>query len=210
MHCAVSLRMFHVKPSPIWLPSNRSFANGRRASISPLHPRLPAFGRAISSTARSSSRLKPNARRWLDLGSGGGFPGLVIAILQKGRDGARVDLVESAGKKAAFLRLAAGTLGIPAKVHQCRIEAAASQIATPEIVTARALAALPKLFELSEPWLADGATGLFQKGRDYRREVEAGRYAWTFDLVEHPSVTEPDAAILEIAGLKRQVAGRST
>lgn len=154
--------------------------------------------------------LKPNARRWLDLGSGGGFPGLVIAILQKGRDGARVDLVESAGKKAAFLRLAAGTLGIPAKVHQCRIEAAASQIATPEIVTARALAALPKLFELSEPWLADGATGLFQKGRDYRREVEASRYAWTFDLVEHPSVTEPDAAILEIAGLKRQVAGRST
>ncbi|MEJ2480745.1 MAG: class I SAM-dependent methyltransferase, partial [Acidihalobacter sp.] len=115
--------------------------------------------------------------------------------------------IESAGKKAAFLRMVAGTLGLPATVHQSRIESIGAKIAVPEIVTARALAPLPKLLDLAEPWLSGGAMALFQKGRDYRREVEASRYAWSFDLVEHSSVTEPDAAILEIAGLRRQAAG---
>lgn len=148
--------------------------------------------------------LKPAARRWLDLGSGGGFPGLVTAILLKGKEGAHVDLVESAGKKAAFLRTAGATLNLPVTVHQGRIEAFAETVSSPEIVSARALAALPKLLGLAEPWLLSGATALFQKGRDYRQEVAAARYAWDFDLVEHPSVTEPDAAILEISGLKRR------
>ena len=152
--------------------------------------------------------LKPDARMWLDLGSGGGFPGLVVAILLKGRSDSHIDLVESAGKKAAFLRMAAGALHLPARVHQVRIEALGPEIGSPDLVTARALAPLPKLLGLAQRWLSDGSVGLFQKGRDYRVEVDASRYEWDFDLLEHPSITEPDAAILEVRELRRRRAGR--
>lgn len=148
--------------------------------------------------------LAPNAARWMDLGSGGGFPGAVVAILLRDRSDASVDLVESNAKKAAFLMTVLGELQAPARVHVARIEAFQAGEARFDVVSARALAALPALLELSERWLAAGATGLFHKGRDYRREVEESRDGWRFDLVEHASAVDREGVILQISGLRRK------
>lgn len=147
--------------------------------------------------------LAPAAKCWLDLGSGGGFPGVILAILMKSSVGSRIDLVESNSKKAAFLRTALGQVAAPGTVHAQRIDAVWSKIATPDIITARALASLKDLFVLTEPWLTQGATALFQKGRDYRREIDETRDDWSFDLVEHKSVVDNDSVVLQISNLRR-------
>jgi len=147
--------------------------------------------------------LAPEATRWLDLGSGGGFPGIVTACFLKECPGASIDLVESAGKKAAFLRTAAGHVGVPARVHAARIEAMWDKIETPQVITARALASLNVLFDLAEPWLSNGSKALFQKGRDYQREIDESRVGWSFDLVQHESAIDNNSVILEISNLRR-------
>ncbi|MCV0351158.1 MAG: 16S rRNA (guanine(527)-N(7))-methyltransferase RsmG [Nitratireductor sp.] len=143
-------------------------------------------------------RLAPDARKWLDVGSGGGFPGAVMAILLAEKPGAEVHLVESNRKKAAFLVSSLNEVGVRPKVHAKRIEDCYSLIEAPEIVTARALAPLSLLLELTEPWLSQGARALFHKGRDYRREVEESGNAWRFDLVEHKDKVDAAAIILEV------------
>ncbi len=148
--------------------------------------------------------LKPDATDWLDLGSGGGFPGAVVAILLRDRPGGRIELVESNNKKAAFLRAVLGALEAPATVHVCRIEAAFGRVRQPQVVTARALAPLPRLLALAEPWLAAGATALFHKGRDYAAEIAESRDGWRFDLVEHTSKIDPAGRILELSGAVRK------
>lgn len=147
--------------------------------------------------------LAPKAKSWLDLGSGGGFPGVILAILLKDTQGSRIDLVESNSKKAAFLRTAVGQAAAPATVHAQRVDAVWAKIPVPQIVTARALASLRDLFVLSEPWLSNGATALFQKGRDYRREIDESGDDWSFDLVEHQSVVDKDSVVLQISNLRR-------
>lgn len=149
-------------------------------------------------------RLAPGASAWLDLGSGGGFPGIVLGILLRERAGGSITLVESNQKKAAFLRNAAAQCGASATVHAGRIEELSRQAQPVDAVTARALAPLPALLGLARPWLEAGATGLFQKGRDYRRELEESRDGWQFDLVEHPSAIDAASVILEISGLKQR------
>lgn len=146
-------------------------------------------------------RLMPDARRWLDLGSGGGFPGIVTAILLKGAGGGHVDLVESTGKKAAFLGSAVEALTLPAKVWNERVETLADRLAMPEAVSARAFAPLPRLLALAAPWLAKGAVGLFHKGRNFAAELQESRAHWDFDVLRHRSLTDSEAAILEIRGL---------
>src|SRR5476649_353194 len=104
--------------------------------------------------------LAPSARVWIDLGSGGGFPGLVIACALAGQAGVRVHLVESTKKKATFLEETTRALGLPAIVHAVRIEEfAATFDERPDIVTARAVAPLDKLLELAAPLLKSGAKG---------------------------------------------------
>lgn len=149
------------------------------------------------------ARLKPDALTWLDLGSGGGFPGAIMAILLRDRPGGAIELVESNNKKAAFLRTVLSEVEAPAQVHVSRIEAAVKRVAQPEIVTARALAALPLLLELSSPWLERGAMAMFHKGREYASEVSESLNDWRFDLVEHVSKIDPASRILEIAQLDR-------
>jgi 16S rRNA (guanine527-N7)-methyltransferase len=146
--------------------------------------------------------LAPQASHWLDLGSGGGFPGLVMAFLLKDRPGAHIELVESSRKKAGFLQAMIGEFELPAKVHAARIEAAKDRFPGTEIVTARALAPLPLLLDLASPWLSNGAIGLFHKGRDYRSELRQSADLWVFDLVEHPSKIDPLGVILEISDLR--------
>lgn len=148
-------------------------------------------------------RLAPVAERWLDLGSGGGFPGLVIAFFLKARQSGRIVLVESNRKKCAFLQATTGMFDLPASVYADRIEDVASFGVNAEVLTARALAPLPKLFELSLPWLSRGAKGLFHKGRDFRTEIESADSHWRFDLVEHASVVGDGSAILEVSDLRR-------
>lgn len=149
-------------------------------------------------------QLAPRATRWVDIGSGGGFPGAVIALLMKDRPGASVDLVESNTKKAAFLRTSLAELGAPARVHAKRVEDVHGSIVTPEVVTARALAPLDSLLALTEPWLATGSKGLFHKGRDYSSELEESSARWNLDLLRHASMVDAESVILEVSNLRRR------
>lgn len=146
--------------------------------------------------------LAPGAKRWLDLGSGGGFPGAILAILLAERPGSHVNLVESNRKKAAFLQTTLASLKAPAAVRARRIEDCYGIIPAPEIITARALAPLPRLLPLIEPWMREGTRALLHKGRDFLREVEESDNAWRFDLVEHRDRVG-DGVILEIGDLRR-------
>lgn len=159
------------------------------------------WGRHILDSAQLA-RIAPQAKRWADLGSGGGFPGLVMAFLLGERDGASIDLVESNRKKASFLQAVIGQFGLPARVVARRIDDSYALVSAPEIITARALAALPALLDLSAPWLTKGSRALFHKGRDYRSEVEESTHRWAFDLVEHPSMTDGHGVILEVTDLR--------
>ena len=154
-----------------------------------------------------SAQLAPLAQtaiRWLDLGSGGGFPGLVIAFLLKERPDGQIDLVESNRKKAGFLQAVIGQFSLPARVHARRINEEIKGLGQPEIVTARALAPLPLLLDLASPWLSTDARGLLHKGRDYAQEIQESSPLWQYDLVEHRSKVDADSVILEIANLRRR------
>lgn len=153
------------------------------------------------------ARLKPDALLWTDLGSGGGFPGLILAFLLRERSGSSIRLVESNRKKSGFLQAAIGRFSLPAKVFSVRIEDAPPLIGRSHVVTARALAELPLLLELAAPWLQDGATGLFHKGRDYRQEVQESINHWEFDLLEHRSKVDDESIVLEINALRRRDQG---
>jgi 16S rRNA (guanine527-N7)-methyltransferase len=148
--------------------------------------------------------LAPNARHWVDLGSGGGFPGLVIACLLADKPGTVVHLVESNLKKAAFLREAARITGAPAKVHAVRIEDFVDDFAEPvEIVTARALAPLDNLLESAYPLLKRGATALFLKGRDIEGELTAASKCWTMDTELIASATDSFGRIVRVRSVER-------
>lgn len=147
---------------------------------------------------------KSDAKNWLDLGSGGGFPGIVLGCMMKENIDSRIILVESVVKKAAFLRTATGNLDIPVEVYAERIESLWNRISTPDIITARALASLRKLFSLTEPWMKKGAVAFFQKGRDYQREIDETLDEWDYDLVKHISAIDDDSVILEISNLRKK------
>jgi 16S rRNA (guanine527-N7)-methyltransferase len=149
--------------------------------------------------------LAPNARVWLDLGSGGGFPGLVIACALAGERGAAVHLVDSNGKKAAFLREAARDLGLPAIVHGERIEHFSLPIGTHiDVITARALAPLNVLFGYVALLLKTGAQALLLKGQDVEAELtEAAKY-WNIEADLVPSKTSPESRIVAVRGLRRR------
>jgi 16S rRNA (guanine527-N7)-methyltransferase len=147
--------------------------------------------------------LAPAARRWIDLGSGGGFPGLVIAAALADEAGAEIHLVESNGKKAAFLREAARHIGAPALVHAERIEEFIKTFdQRPDAVTARALAPLDTLLRLVHPLLKTGALGLFLKGQDVEVELTKASKCWTIDAKLVASKTNPLSRVVIIRNLK--------
>jgi 16S rRNA (guanine527-N7)-methyltransferase len=142
--------------------------------------------------------------RWLDLGSGGGFPGLVIAALSE----AHVHMVESDQRKSAFLREAARAMGVAATVHVKRIEAVEpAQLHTamggaPQVISARALAPLTELIGLAQPLAGPDTVYLFPKGRTAEDELTEARRYWTIPIADKlPSRTDPEASILRLQGL---------
>jgi 16S rRNA (guanine527-N7)-methyltransferase len=147
--------------------------------------------------------LAQNARLWLDLGSGAGFPGLVVAILEAGRPDFRMHLVESNRKKCAFLAEVARETEAPVEVHAMRIEELAKSAPRlmPDVVSARALAPLPRLLELASPFFGPATRGLFLKGREAQSEIEAAGKDWNFTARLHPSLTSRDSHIIEVIGL---------
>ena len=163
------------------------------------------WSRHIADSAQLAG-LAPNARLWLDLGSGGGFPGLVVAILKSGDPEFRMHLVESNQKKCAFLSEVVRALKAPVDIHAMRIEqfAEKAQSLRPDVVSARALAPLTRLLELAEPFLREETRGIFLKGRDTATEIATAEARWQFDCVCHPSLTADDARIVEIQNLRRR------
>ncbi len=160
--------------------------------------------RHILDSAQLVSVQKPDGQ-WLDIGSGGGLPGVIMAIFMAETADGYVHLVESNGKKAAFLRTALSETGARGSIHNIRIEDAPKEIGSVNVVTARALASLPKLLELSQPWLSNHAIALFHKGREYRSEIKLARDEWQFDLLEHVSAIDRESVVLEIRSLQHKI-----
>jgi 16S rRNA (guanine527-N7)-methyltransferase len=183
--------------------------------------------------------LAPAARTWVDLGSGAGFPGLVIAILLAGRAVApapdpspqgggeplarktpRITLIESNARKCAFLRevvrqtgISGGPQpGVAVDILSTRIETAATQasLQAPDVVSARALAPLDKLLALAAPLFASSTVGLFLKGRDVAAELKAAEKLWTFNAELVPSRTEREGRIVVIRNLGRKNEGMTS
>ncbi len=140
----------------------------------------------------------PESARVVDLGSGAGFPGLVIAAA---RPDGHVTMMESVGKKCAFLRAAIDAADLSASVYQGRVESAPSSEA--DIVTARAFAPMPRLLEFASPWTKNGATGVFLKGERWKDELTDAKQSWSFAYEAIPSRTGGSGVILIVRELKR-------
>ena len=165
---------------------------------------LPAVWRRHVADSAQLVALYPDTRRWLDLGSGAGFPGLVVAILHADTDGARVHLVESNRKKCAFLRAAIRETQAPAIVHEGRIDSVIAGWSEPvERISARALAPLADLLTLAAPLMEQGVPAAFHKGQDFVREISEATQSWGFDLIRHDSRVGDGGAILDISNLRR-------
>ncbi|MDX2274274.1 MAG: 16S rRNA (guanine(527)-N(7))-methyltransferase RsmG [Hyphomonadaceae bacterium] len=146
-------------------------------------------------------RIAPNARRWVDLGSGAGFPGIILGCLMADHAEGQVHLVEATGKKARFLEEAAKTIGLPVRVFNLRIEDFGFGEGPYDVVTARALAPLLRILEHAKPILDRGAQGLFHKGADFDAELAAATNAlsggaYRADVLE--SLSDPRGRIVRI------------
>jgi 16S rRNA (guanine527-N7)-methyltransferase len=143
--------------------------------------------------------IAPQARKWADLGSGAGFPGLPIACALADQSSAEVHLIESNKKKAAFLREAVRVTGAPAVVHAERVADFARGFHDPlDAVTARAVAPLSELLSIAYPLLKSGAQGLFAKGQDVEAELTEATKCWSIQASLVPSRTDPKSRIVVI------------
>jgi 16S rRNA (guanine527-N7)-methyltransferase len=162
-----------------------------------------AFSRVWARHIADSAQLlafAPLARRWVDLGSGAGFPGMVIAIQLAEIQGAEVHCIESDQRKCAFLRAVARATAAPAHIHAARIETLDPTMLKPvHAVTARALAPLPGLLGLARPWLTRGAVGIFPRGRSEASLTEPFSEASEFRFESLPSKFDRNARIVRVA-----------
>jgi 16S rRNA (guanine527-N7)-methyltransferase len=147
--------------------------------------------------------LTQRAERWLDLGSGGGFPGLVVGILLKNCGKGQIDLIESNGRKCAFLRQAARVTGARARVRQGRIEdLVVDYVNKIDVVTARAVAPLSQLLLWCKDLLRSGAIAIFPKGRDVEAELTQAAKSWKVEVEQRPSLTDRDGRIVIVRSLE--------
>jgi len=149
--------------------------------------------------------LAPSAKRWADLGSGGGFPGVVLACVLAETSGSSIHLVERIAKKAAFLREAIRVTTSPGVVLLAEIGDNVDRITGPvDCVTARALAPLDELLKLAYPLLRNGALGLFPKGQDVEAELTKASKSWNIEASLVPSKTNPGSRIVAVTKLRRR------
>jgi 16S rRNA (guanine527-N7)-methyltransferase len=142
----------------------------------------------------------PDALTWADLGAGAGFPGVVLTILLKGREGSHVWLIDSLGKRCRFLQEIVNALGLPATVLNGRAE---EQRVRCDIVTARAVAPMDKLLGYAQPYFERGAQGLFLKGEKAESELLEARKSWHFQAELVPSQSDARGRIVTVRSLKR-------
>jgi 16S rRNA (guanine527-N7)-methyltransferase len=150
-------------------------------------------------------RLAPAAKTWVDLGSGGGFPGVVLACALAETPGANVHLIERNAKKAAFLREALRVTSAPGIVHLADIEDSVDRITVSvDCVTARALAPLHQLIGFAEPLVRKGAKALFLKGQDVEAELTESTKYWNIMPQLHSSSTGGGGWIIELDRIERR------
>jgi 16S rRNA (guanine527-N7)-methyltransferase len=143
-----------------------------------------------------------NTGIWLDLGSGAGFPGLVIAaIAAEYAPDMTIRLVESDIRKSAFMHQASQAMGLSPDIQTCRVEDLKPQKA--DVISARALAPVQKLLDFSELHGDKDTISLFSKGKNHELELTEARKYWTFKLQKTASFTDSDGVILKIGGLSR-------
>ncbi|WP_368185567.1 16S rRNA (guanine(527)-N(7))-methyltransferase RsmG [Aestuariibius sp. HNIBRBA575] len=163
-----------------------------------------SWSRHIVDSAQIWQVAPKNAKKWLDLGSGGGLPGVVLHIIsQELRPDLQVTLVESDQRKSAFLRTAKRELG-----NSASLEIISERIENIfdlkyDIVSARALADLPTLIGYAHRFLIEDGLAIFPKGRNADVELEQAKTKWRFQSTIIPSKTDPEAKILSLKGIRR-------
>lgn len=186
------LRLFQTLVEK-WTPKINLIARSTVAEI---------WSRHIADSARVCLVPLPKAAKWVDLGSGGGFPGLIVAVVLADRgEKTEVVLVESDQRKATFLREAARQLGLTVTVRAERAETMQPQAA--EVVSARALASLSELCGFAARHLASGGTCLFPKGEKAVEEIAEARKSWRFDLETVENIDHKGSALLVLRNLER-------
>ena len=149
----------------------------------------------------------PDAKTWLDLGSGAGFPGLVVATLLAEKGPCRVTLCESDTRKAAFLADVKRKLGLAVDIIPARIETDSTHVSVGQVdvVSARALAPLQRLVPLAAPFFHERTVGLFPKGREAEKEIVEAAMTWRFEAELMPSLTDREG---RVAVIRKPVANR--
>jgi 16S rRNA (guanine527-N7)-methyltransferase len=156
--------------------------------------------RHIEDSLQLMKFVRPSDSSTVDFGSGGGFPAIPMAIASRETE-RRFTLVEPIAKKVSFLRTVARDLNLPVTVLAQRAEQLDSR-ETFDLVTSRALAALPDLVHHALPVVKSGGHCLFPKGRNYRQELDAAAAKYHFDVVVHPSESDAEGVILELTNLR--------
>jgi 16S rRNA (guanine527-N7)-methyltransferase len=174
--------------------------NGRMNLVGP--SALSSFWLRHAYDSAQLLHVEPSALRWADIGAGAGFPGLILAILLKGRADAQVHLIESMAKRIRFLGEVSQALGLPTHIHHGRAEDTRPPAGL-QIVTARACAPFPRLFGYTEHLFKAGARGVFLKGRDVESELTEARRNWKFQAELLPSQSDSSGHIVRIERLSR-------
>jgi 16S rRNA (guanine527-N7)-methyltransferase len=156
--------------------------------------------RHVVDSAQLLPLLPPGSPRLADLGSGAGFPGLVLAIAGS----ARVTLIDADARKCAFLGEAARVTGTPVRIANARIDSLNAELF--DIVTARALAPLPRLIALARPLLAAEGALLLLKGRGFASELTAAKQRWKMRIATWPSRTDPEGIVVRIDDIRDESA----
>jgi 16S rRNA (guanine527-N7)-methyltransferase len=202
--------MFHVKHEAMdELSRFEALLNTHNSVMNLVGP--ATLGQYWSRHVLDSAQLlhhAPKARRWADLGAGAGFPGVVLAILLKhmstGLDlpstETQVFLIDSLAKRCRFLSEIVQEFNLPATVMNARAETIKLDV---DIVTARAMAPLPKLLSFSQAFFKRGAEGLFLKGESVDTEINDAKSDWVFEALKYPSLSDHRGRILHIRSLKR-------
>ena len=144
-------------------------------------------------------QISGDTEKIVDLGSGAGFPGLLIACAVAERPGAQVTLVEKSVRKSQFLQAAIDEVGLPARVANARIEEAPQD--RYDLLTARALAPLPKLLGYAHAWLKPSGKAVLMKGKDTAAELAEARTDWTFEMSDRASLSSPEGRVLEVSSI---------